>query len=184
MERSVMPKVEGKGQAAILTNEQADRVIGLCREPYKYVVAIAAYCGCRMGEALQLRAENLDLSTGVILFTHTKTGKPREVELHPELNAILTKANLPESGWLFPSPRTEGCISRKTIDKELREVCADLGLKGVGTHSFRRSLATNLHGKGVPIKTIASITGHESLNELNRYLEVTPAQRRSAILQR
>jgi integrase/recombinase XerD len=179
-----MPKLNGKGQAAILSNEQIDRVIGICRKPYKFVIAIAAFTGCRMGEALQLKAENLNLTTGTILFTHTKTGKPREVELHPELIALLNDAELPQDGWLFPSPRTDSHISRKTLDKELRDVCADLGIRGVGTHSFRRSLATNLHGKGIPIKVIASITGHESLNELSRYLDVTPEQRRSAILAR
>jgi integrase/recombinase XerD len=57
-------------------------------------------------------------------------------------------------------------------------------VKGVGTHSFRRSLATNLHGKGVPLKTIASITGHRSLDALSRYLDVTPAQQKEAILAR
>lgn len=179
-----MPKVNGKGQAAILSNAQIDRVIELCRAPYCYAVAIASYTGCRMGEALKLRSENLNLKEGVILLTHTKTGKVREIEMHPELIEILQSANLPKEGWLFPSTRRDGHISRQAIDKELREVCEALEIKGVGTHSFRRSLATNLHGKGVPVKTIASITGHESLDSLSKYLEVTPEQRRAAILQR
>ncbi len=179
-----MPKVKGKGQAAILNNDQIDQVIGLCAEPYKFIVAIAAFTGCRMGEALALRAENLDLVAGIITLTHTKTGRTREVALHPELVALLSESNLPTVGYLFPSPRTAGHITRQAVDKELRLVCEALKLRGVGTHSFRRSLATNLHGKGIPLKTIASITGHESLNELSRYLDVTPAQQQAAILAR
>ncbi|MBN8562470.1 MULTISPECIES: tyrosine-type recombinase/integrase [unclassified Leptolyngbya] len=178
-----MPKVNGKGQAAILTNDQIDAVISLCRKPYCYVVAIASFTGCRMGEALRLRAENLNLAEKIITLTNTKTGRAREIEMHPELVKILTGANLPTKGYLFPSNRSAGYITRQALDKELREVCEALELRGVGTHSFRRSLATSLHGKGVPIKTIASITGHESLNELSRYLEVTPEQRRYAIMQ-
>lgn len=184
MEVGPMPKVNGKGQAAILSNDQIDQVIDLCRDPYRFVVAIAAYTGCRMGEAIQLRAENLDLKEGVVTMTHTKTGKVREVMLHPELVDILNEAELPTAGYLFPSKRTAGHITRQAVDKELREVCEALELSGVGTHSFRRSLATNLHGKGIPLKTIASITGHESLNELSRYLDVTPAQQKAAILAR
>jgi integrase/recombinase XerD len=179
-----MPKVHGKGQAAILSNEQIDQVIGLCKRPYNLVIAIAAYTGCRMGEAIQLRAENVDLSSGVITLTHTKTGKTREVAMHPDLVAMLSAAELPQAGWLFPSPRTARHLTRQVVDAELREVCEALELRGVGTHSFRRSLATNLHGKGIPLKTIASITGHESLNELSRYLDVTPAQQKAAILSR
>ncbi|PSB15275.1 hypothetical protein C7B65_24800 [Phormidesmis priestleyi ULC007] len=49
-----MPKVNGKGQAAILTNDQIDAVIQLCKKPYCFAVEIAAFTGCRMGEALQL----------------------------------------------------------------------------------------------------------------------------------
>lgn len=179
-----MPKVNGKGQATILSNEQIDQVIQLCTEPYNSVVAIAAYTGCRMGEAIQLRAENLDLAAGIITLTHTKTGKAREVVMHPELIEMLSAAELPTVGYLFPSKRTDGQITRQSVDKELRAVCEALGFKGVGTHSFRRSLATNLHGKGIPLKTIASITGHESLNSLSLYLEVTPAQQKAAILAR
>lgn len=179
-----MPKVNGKGQAAILSNEQIDEVIKFCKHPYDLIVAIAAYTGCRMGEAIQLRAENLDLAAGVITFTKTKTGKVREVELHPDLVEMLKTADLPTVGYLFPSPRTAGHITRQALDKELREVCEALELRGVGTHSFRRSLATNLHGKGIPLKTIASITGHESLDNLAIYIDVTPAQRKAAILAR
>lgn len=177
-------KVNGKGKAAVLSNEKIDQVIKLCREPYDTVIAIAAYTGCRMGEAIQLRAENLDIASGVITLTHTKTGTVREIGLHPELVEILKSAKLPLEGYLFPSSRQAGYITRQVVDKELRLVCEALEFKGVGTHSFRRSLATNLHGKGIPLKTIASITGHESLNELSRYLDVTPAQQRAAILAR
>jgi integrase/recombinase XerD len=179
-----MPKVNGKGQAAVLSNEQIDRVIDLCRRPYDLVIAIASYTGCRVGEAIQIRAENIDLAAGVLTMTETKTGFTREVMLHPELSAILKVAHLPTDGYLFPSKRRDGHISRQSVDKELREVCAALELRGVGTHSFRRSLATNLHGKGVPLKTIASITGHRSLDSLSRYLDVTPAQQKEAILAR
>jgi integrase/recombinase XerD len=177
-----MPKIDGKGQAAVLSNEQIDQVIDLCRSPYDLVIAIASYTGCRVGEAIQLQAKNIDLVQGIITLTETKNGYSREVQMHPELIEILEKAELPKDGWLFPSKRTAGHITRQSVDKELREVCEALELRGVGTHSVRRSLATNLHGKGVPLKTIASITGHRSLDSLSRYLDVTPAQQKAAIL--
>jgi len=177
-----MAKVNGSGQAATLSNEQIDQVIGLCAEPHKFIVAISAYTGCRVGEALALKTQNLDLAAGTITFTHTKTGKPRESMLHPELVELLQTANLPSGGYLFPSPRTASHLTRQAVDLELRQVCTALALKGVSLHTFRRSLATNLHGKGVPLKTIANITGHESLSSLSLYLDVTPAQQYDAIL--
>jgi integrase/recombinase XerD len=179
-----MGKVSRSGQAAILSNEQIDRVIGICRAPYKYVVAIAAFTGCRISEALALKSENLNLGGETITFVVTKTGKPRTVFLHPELVAMLSDAALPSNGYLFPSTRTAGHVTRQAVDQELRGVLADLGIQGASTHSFRRSLATNLHGKGVPLKAIAAVTGHESLASLSLYIDVTDEQRRSAIMAR
>jgi integrase/recombinase XerD len=179
-----MGKVSGKGQAQVLSNEQIDSIIALCGRPYNLAVAIAAYTGSRMGEVIALRAENLDLGGGYLNLTETKNGEARSVMLHPELVAILEAAELPASGWLFPSKRTAGHISRQSVDLEIRAVCADLGIKGVGTHSFRRSLATNLHSKAVPLKTIASITGHKSLDQLSRYLDVSPEMHKDAIMAR
>jgi integrase/recombinase XerD len=179
-----MPKENGKGKAAILSNEEQDQIVKYSSKPYDLMFAIAGYTGARMGEVRTLRAENLFLGQSLILFTHTKTGTHREVDIHPELQVLIEAAELPTEGYLFPSPRTGGPVSRQSVDKELRAVCADLGFSGVGTHSFRRSLATNLNDQGLPLKTIASITGHESLNELSRYLEVTPLQRRAAIMAR
>jgi integrase/recombinase XerD len=179
-----MGKVERSGQAAILSNEQIDRVIALCRTPYKYVVAIAAFTGARVGEVLALKAENLNLGGETITFVTTKTGKPRTVFLHPELLTMLGGAELPSAGYLFPSTRTAGHVTRQAVDQELRAVLADLDIKGASSHSFRRSLATNLHGKGVPLKAIAAVTGHESLASLSLYIDVTDEQRRSAIMAR
>jgi integrase/recombinase XerD len=179
-----MGKVSRSGQAAILSNEQIDRVIAVCRQPYKCVVAIAAFTGCRISEALALKSENLNLGGETITFTVTKTEKPRTVFLHPDLIAMLDDAALPSNGYLFPSTRTAGHVTRQAVDQELRAVLADLGIKGASTHSFRRSLATNLHGKGVPLKAIAAVTGHESLASLSLYIDVTDEQRRSAIMAR
>jgi integrase/recombinase XerD len=177
-----MSKVSGKGQAAILNDEQISSIINLCREPYRYPVAIAAYTGCRMGEAIKLRAENIHWNAKQITLTKTKSGKARTIDMHPALVELLSHANLPTEGYLFPSSRSAGHISRQIVDKELREVCEAFELEGVGTHSFRRSLATKLHSQGIPLKVIAEITGHDSLSNLSLYIDVSPESKRSAIL--
>jgi integrase/recombinase XerD len=177
----VSGKVEGKGQARVLTIEQIKTIIEYAREPYRYPIAIAAYTGCRMGEAIALRAENL--LDDAIVFTRTKTGETRSVPLHPGLKAILAAATLPTSGYLFPSNGGKSLphITRQAVDKELRSVCKDLGLDGVGTHSFRRSVLTTMKDKNIPIKNIAAISGHKSLDELSRYLEVSEGDKERAI---
>lgn len=174
-------KVEGKGQALILSPEQVQQIITYAREPYCYAIAICAYTGCRMGEAISLKAENILGSS--ITFTKTKNGETRSIGIHPHLAQILQAADLPSTGYLFPSNggRRLPHITRQAADKELRAVCNGLGLKGVGTHSFRRTALTMMKNAGIPVKDIAAISGHKSLDQLARYLEVSEADKASAI---
>lgn len=174
-------KVGGRGQAKILTPDELDQVLTIAREPYRIAIAIAAYTGCRMGEAIALKRENL--LSNALVFTKTKTGKTRAVPMHPKLKAILDGARLPASGYLFPSQsgKTLPHITRQSVDKELRAVCEALGIQGVGTHSFRRTALTGMKNANIPVKNIAAISGHESLNELARYLEVSEGDKQSAI---
>ncbi len=177
-----MPTIKGKGQASILSNSQIDLILEKASPRYRPIFAIAAYTGCRISEARLMTADRLDLKNRTILFTETKTKVDRVVELHPELIEILKGCNLPSSGLLFPSPRSSGAVSRTCVDAELRNICETLELVGVSTHSFRRSVATNLHEKGVDLKTIGSVTGHKSLDQLSKYIDVSPEKQRAAVM--
>ena len=70
---------------------------------------------------------------------------------------------------------------RFTADKVLRNACKRIGLVGVSTHSFRRTALTIMSSAGVPLRHIQEISGHNDLGTLQRYLEVTPEQRRKAV---
>lgn len=174
-------KVEGKGQAKILTPQEVEQIIHFAKEPYRVAIAIAAYTGCRMSEAISLKRESI-LADGIV-FTKTKTGKNRTVPLHPKLKAVLAESELPSSGYLFPSNGGKALphITRQAVDKELRTVCDGLGIRGVGTHSFRRTALTTMKDRNIPLKNIAAISGHESLNELARYLDVSESDKANAI---
>lgn len=56
-----------------------------------------------------------------------------------------------------------------------------VGLVGVSTHSFRRTALTQMANAGIPLRHIQEISGHNDLGTLQRYLEVTPEQRKKAV---
>jgi integrase/recombinase XerD len=176
-----MPKENRKGQATALTVKQIDEILGLCSDRYKPIFAIAGYTGARIGEVVKLQAQHLDLLGGQITFTETKTGFDRTVPISNKLRAVLESADLPSEGYIFPSPRTASHVTKVSCGEHLKAICDDLGYVGVSSHSFRRSLATNLSDMGQPLKTIASLTGHRSLDQLARYIDVTPKQQMKAV---
>ncbi len=72
-------------------------------------------------------------------------------------------------------------LTRFAADKILRDACKRVGLVGVSTHSFRRTALTMMCYAGVPLRHIQEISGHNDLRTLQRYLEVTPEQRKKAV---
>jgi integrase/recombinase XerD len=83
---------------------------------------------------------------------------------------------------LFPAAgSTTTPQTRQAADKALRLACARLGLEGVSTHSFRRTLATDAVRRGVALNVVQQITGHKSLGSLGHYLEADETEVLAAI---
>ena len=49
------------------------------------------------------------------------------------------------------------------------------------THSYRRTQLSQLRKKGVPLRVVQKLSGHRSLDTLQRYLEVSDQDKRDAI---
>ena len=177
-------KVQGNGQGKILTAEELRLLFtdGLVSPRDRVLFGICLYTGCRVSEALAL--QTTDIKSGTITFRKSTTKgklKTRVVDIQAGLAELLTDYQ-PSPGVLFPGLRgvTER-LTRFAADKILRDACKRVGLVGVSTHSFRRTALTMMSSAGVPLRHIQEISGHNDLGTLQRYLEVTPEQRRRAV---
>ncbi|MBD2121331.1 tyrosine-type recombinase/integrase [Trichocoleus sp. FACHB-262] len=66
---------------------------------------------------------------------------------------------------------------------KLKRVASDrLELVGVSTHSFRRTALTQMSSAGIPLRVIQEISGHRSLQALQRYPEMSELQLEGAIV--
>ena len=72
-------------------------------------------------------------------------------------------------------------LTRLAADRILRDACKRVGLVGVSTHSFRRTALTMMSSASIPLRVIQEISGHNDLGTLQRYLEVSPEQKRKAV---
>ena len=167
-----MPKVNRNGQAAILSGEQLAEVFDYLPEPHGLIFQICYYTAARIGEVVQLQGQ--DIVSGYVVYRArtTKTKKTRSVVVAPPLEQLLKLAQLPQQGYLFPG-RFQGHITTRACDKALRQTLDYLGVRGVSTHSFRRSLLTMMHfEKGYSLRTLQKITQHQDIGNLARYLEI------------
>lgn len=166
-----MPKVNRNGQAVVLNDEQLTELFAVLEQPHRLLFQICYYTAARVGEVIQLRAEDIVAGRIVYRAHTTKTKTTRDVAIAPPLTAALKATELPKSGYLFPG-RFEGHMTTQAADKGLRQVCDYLGLEGVSTHSFRRSLLTKMHNQGHSLRTLQQITKHADIGNLAKYLDV------------
>ena len=177
-------KVDGNGQWKILTPDELRLLFteGLRSERDRALFGICLYTGCRVSEALAL--QTTDIRGGTLTFRKSTTKgklKTRVVDIQPGLAQLLAEYTT-KPGALFPGMRGRSpTLTRFTADKILRDACERVGLVGVSTHSFRRTALTMMSSAGIPLRVIQEISGHNDLGTLQRYLEVTPEQRRKAV---
>ena len=177
-------KVAGNGQGKILTPEELRRLFanGFTRERDRALFGICLFTGCRVSEALGLQIT--DIKGGTLTFRKSTTKgklKTRVVDIQPGLAQLLTE--YPTSpGALFPGMRGRSLtLTRFMADKILKAACDRVELEGVSTHSFRRTALTMMSSAGIPLRVIQEISGHNDLGTLQRYLEVSPEQKRNAV---
>jgi integrase/recombinase XerD len=176
-------KVAGNGQGKILTSEELRRLFteGFTSPRDRALFGICLFTGCRASEALALHTT--DIKGGALTFRKCTTKgklKTRVVDIQPGL-ALLLEDYRPKPGPLFPGGRPGTVLTRFMADKLLKAACDRVGLVGVSTHSFRRTALTQMANAGIPLRHIQEISGHNDLGTLQRYLEVTPEQRRLAV---
>ena len=181
---SVFHKVNRSGKAKVLSAEERELIFRELPEKYRLIAETLYWSAGRIREVLTIRVRNLvpDREMVVLERQTTKTKETREVYLPAHLmQKLLLRARclgLASSDYLFfnESPTQDrGCRKHLTVqsfDKALRHVCDWNNLRGISSHSFRRSQLTELYRDAWSLREIQHISGHRSLQSLQEYLEV------------
>lgn len=182
-------KIDRHGQAAILTQAEIAQLFneGLPSPRDRALFGICLYVGCRIREACTLNVKDVydrhwRVRPELLIRKGNTKGKlaSRSIPVIDELQTLLNTYSPPKQGYLFPGRHGRGHIHPDSAGAILREACEKIGLEGVSTHSFRRTALTQLSNAGIPLRVIQEISGHRTLDELYKYLEVKPEQVRGA----
>ncbi len=151
----------------------------------KQFVITAFYTGCRLGELVNLRWENVNLTENIITigdknFT-TKTRKQRIIPIHPRVAEVLSELQLSinskrsnlsvhlpstikhQTSFVFAKsnslPYTKDYFSRN-----FKRACRKAGIdEDIHFHSLRHSAATGMINKGAPVPSVQKILGHANI---------------------
>ncbi len=164
----------------------------------KAPVIVLAYTGVRFGEGAGFIVSAIDMDRCRIYIdrqiqdgeiTTVKTvGSEDWVPFHPSLKPIFeahlsTLRNRGPFDLLFVGQTARGkSLQNPSLNRALRAACEAAGLDiRVTCHGLRRSLASWLHDRGVPVKTIQKILRHQDIRTTMSYIDVSEAKATEAM---
>ena len=181
-------KINKNGQAEPLTRKQFQAVSNILANPHKLILFFSWYTVERPGAILQLLQDNLwddrDRLRREILFpaSSRKDRKLRLCPIHKNLRIAIEQYDRPDSQFLFPAPRDQGePMGFSSYAKALYKAFDRLGMTGYSPYSARRGALTLLMKSGIHPRHIQAISGHSSLNSLQRYLDVAASDIKAGI---
>ena len=181
-------KIDRHGRAKILTQDEIQLLFnsGFTLNPVRdrTLFAVCLYTACRINEACTLHTKDVydsrkRVRPQILIRKGNTKGKlaTRTLPVIEDLKAWLKQYKPPQpKGYLFPGRHGKGHLHPDSASWILREACRRVGIEGVSTHSFRRTALTQMSNAGIPLRVIQEISGHRTLDELYKYLEVKPEQ--------
>lgn len=161
----------------VLTLEEIKMLIDTAKEiRNKAIIALLYSSGLRVGELVNLRAEDIYVST---MQVHIREGKNHSD--HWTLLSNTAKDLLIEYWKSYPVSRDQFFVSLDNphdplkvsgVEIMVRSVAKQAGLK-VHPHMLRHSFATHLLEQGVPLQYIQAMLGHKSFMSTHVYIHVS-----------
>jgi len=194
---SLISNADEKKRERIITREEEKALLAACSAPkrghLRPIIIAALDTGCRLGELLKLRWENVDLESGQIhlIAFNTKTAKPRTVAMTARLRAELEQLKAqapPEPTRLKTFAESEGSGLvfgvKNNVKRAFEGARKDAGLPDLRFHDLRHSAATRLVQAHIPLSEVGRVLGHSVANTTYRYVnaDLETAQRAATAL--
>ena len=139
--------------------------------------------GVRVSELSNIKLSDVNFDKDIILI-HGKGGKDRYVYMNARASKHVRDyiKERPSGEYLFcGSHRPYDNLKKDTINHIISKIGARVDLPDITVHDFRRWFANDLNRKGVDIRIIQQLLGHESFTTTqNYYLQVDNEKARQA----
>jgi integrase len=173
---NVKPPKQHTREMDVLTPEQVRRLLDTVRgNRWECVYVLGAVCGLRVGEALALRYEDLDLGAGTVQVRRTlwkyqayppKTPSSRRTLKLPRvaLEALTRHCEAsgnPSEGWLFPTKNSNPTAHESFWRWGWKPTLCKADLpESLTFHQLRHGAASLLLNQNVPVPIVSRYLGH------------------------
>lgn len=138
--------------------------------------------GLRLGSAVALRVEDVDLDGGTLRLAHAK-GDRDETAVLPGRTARALRAYLGgrTRGWVFEGAPGRA-VGTRQARRRIEAACAAAGLpRGATPHTLRHTFATRLYRRTGDLGLVQRALGHRSIASTTVYARVDEGALRKAL---
>lgn len=177
-------------KALALTKDQYEQLIDAMRTGGKTfransriatALVLEANLGLRIGDILSLRLKDivLDGPRYRLDIVEKKTGKKRvftvPLPIYQYLRLYCLDHRIEPDEMIFP-------VKERTVQKYLAKVSAELGMEGIGSHSFRKFFATEIYlNNNYNLLLVQKLLQHSSAAITQRYIGISSRELEDAL---
>ncbi len=187
-----LPARQPKAAVFLPTPEQVAEILKQLPEPSFTLLLLLIGTGLRVGEAMGLRPEDIDLNRKNLTVRrdiwHGKVTSPkyaaseRVIPLGPILVKHLEKRLRDEASWIFPGISGNPMDPKNLARRQLHPVLDQLGIPRFSWHRLRKLHSTYLGDLSVSPRILQAQLGHaDAALTLNVYTQIVPESQRRAI---
>ncbi len=187
-----LPPKQPKRKLFLPSPEQVAKILEQLREPSYSLMLLLIATGLRVGEAVGLQWEDVDLHTRTLTVRrnvwHGKLNTPkyqaseRVVPLGPVLLANLQSRAKGPDRWVFETSVGTPVEPHNAAQRQLHPVLKRLNLPRFSWHRLRKLHSTYMADQGVEPRVLQAQMGHaDAAVTLNLYTQVLPKSQRRAV---
>ena len=152
------------------------------------VVLLGGEAGLRCGEIMALEWGDVDLVSRQLVVTKSewkgqvtapKGGRLRRVPLTRRLTEALSQARRARSGRVVLNGAGHS-LTLKMVQTLMHRVARAADVRG-GVHILRHTFCSHLAARGVSVRAVQELAGHQDLATTQRYMHLSPAALEDAI---
>ena len=151
--------------------QACDKMPGIKKFRNRAIILFLASTGCRISEMIGLNRDSVDLNN-LECVVHGKGKKERIVYLDAITGAALKTylGKRKDSGEALFVGKMGRRLMSNGVRVMLNALAEAAGTEHIHPHKFRRTKATDLARRGMPIQEVASILGHEKIDTTMEYV--------------
>ncbi len=176
---SGVKKLNELSRLKTLSDSDIEKLIaGATNKLTRDLITFLIYTGCRKGEALNLKWDDVDMQNDVIAIKGTKTKYDRYIPISKPLKMLLSGINkIQDCLYVF----NKNGAKLGDFKKSFHTACKNAGFKDMHIHDLRHVFASKMVMDGTSLYITGELLGHRTTQMTKRYSHLVPSTLRKAV---